>query len=72
MKVKTIQQVKLNLVLAQAVCRQFSYINKRTNINGSTITVETLLRKAKNAMYANMKCNLNNFFEKLGSNTLVE
>ncbi len=50
---------------------QLTYIKNRTNINGSAITAETLLRKVENVMNVNTEYNLNNFFEELGSNKLV-
>ncbi|ENA1764336.1 hypothetical protein ABF173_001437 [Flavobacterium psychrophilum] len=67
-------QVKFSFVSSSFIgqfTNQLTYINNRTNVNGSAITAETLLRKVENVMNVNTEYNLNNFFEELGSNTLV-
>ena len=67
-------QVKFSFVSSSFIgqfTNQLTYINNRTNVNGSAITAETLLRKVEKVMNVNAEYNLSNFFEELGNNTLV-
>lgn len=67
-------QVKFSFVSSSFIgqfTNQLTYINNRTYVNGSAITAETLLRKVENVMNEQTEYNLNNFFEELGSNSLV-
>jgi hypothetical protein len=69
------KQVKFSFVSSSFIgqyINQLTYINNRTNVNGSAITAETLLRKVENVMNVNSNYNLNNFFEELGCNSLIE
>ena len=50
---------------------QLTYIKNRTNVNGSAITAETLLRKVNNVLGNKNGYNLNNFFAELGNNALT-
>ena len=67
-------QVKFSFVSSSFIgqyINQLTYINNRTNVSGSAITAEILLRKVENVMNPTNEYSLNNFFEELGSNGLV-
>lgn len=67
-------QIKFSFVSSSFISQyanQLTYIKNRTNVNGSAITAVTLLRKVENVMNVNTEYTLTNFFEELGSNSLV-
>ena len=50
---------------------QLAYINNRTEISGSVITAEVLLKKVDQILSTKNEYNLNSFFTEIGSNEMV-
>jgi hypothetical protein len=69
------EQIKFSFVSSSFIgqfATQLTYINNRTNRNGSSLTAETLLKKVDAVLDEQEIYNVNNFFIDLGCNNLIQ